>query len=465
MLHKPDLPRTFARYIPILSLAGDFILLNLFFVAGFCYFKVDGSYFAPRYLLFYIYLNLIWLILVLFFGTHKIDQNTSKKSILFKSFNITVFFFFLFLLYFQVTPLSYYPRDTIKYLFPVFFIFILTWKFLLYYAFYFYRKIGFSLRNVIILGYTPLTIDLQIFFQNNKWAGYSFLGFFSGKNEDNPNILGRWPDLKAFLDSNQVDEIYVALNEIPRDILPEINEIIDGHPVKVRIVPDLGAFSFKSAELVNYGALPVLKIHRGPLSYWSNRLIKRVFDVLLSIFMILFVVSWISLLLYLLSRCGICDGVFFRQTRTGIDGHQYTCIKFRTMKRSFDADLKQATRDDHRVSKTGKILRKYSLDELPQFFNVFLGEMSVVGPRPHMLAHTGQYRKMIRQFMLRHTVKPGITGLAQVEGYRGEIRDVNDIRRRVDCDVQYIVNWSIILDIKIMLKTIWVIINGQEEAY
>jgi len=465
LLPKAELPGTYARFTPFLSIVGDFALLNIFFVAGFCFFKVEGSYFASNYLLFYIYLNLIWLILVLIFGTHKIDQNTSKKTILFKYLNITILFFFLFLIYFQVTSLSYYPRDTIKCLFPLFFIFILTWKFLLYYAFYFYRKMGFSLRNVIILGYTPLTIDLQNFFQNNRWAGYRFLGFFSGNSEEHPNILGRWPDLRAFLDSNQVDEIYVALNEIPLDVLPEINEIIDGHPVRISIVPDLGAFSFKSAELVSYGSLPVLKIHRGPLSYWSNRLIKRVFDVLLSIFMILFVVSWISLLLYLLSRCGICDGVFFRQTRTGIDGHEYTCIKFRTMKRSFDADLKQATRDDPRVSKTGKILRKYSLDELPQFFNVFLGEMSVVGPRPHMLIHTEQYRKMIRQFMLRHTVKPGITGLAQVEGYRGEIKNINDIRRRVGCDVQYIENWSVILDIKIMLKTIWVIVVGQEESY
>ena len=134
------------------------------------------------------------------------------------------------------------------------------------------------------------------------------------------------------------------------------------------------------------------------------------------------------------------------------------------MKKNAEADLKQATKDDERITPVGKFLRRYSLDELPQFINVLLGDMSVVGPRPHMLIHTEQYRQLISHFMLRHTVKPGITGLAQVNGYRGEIKNLNDLRNRVDHDVQYIETWSFNLDIKILVMTLWVIIRRQNEA-
>jgi exopolysaccharide biosynthesis polyprenyl glycosylphosphotransferase len=247
--------------------------------------------------------------------------------------------------------------------------------------------------------------------------------------------------------------------------MPEITEIISEYPVKIRIIPDLGNFSFKSAELISYGTLPVLQIHPGPLSYWYNRLIKRVFDFSLSLFMLIFILSWITLVLYLVSLFGNREGVFFRQRRTCSDGNEFSCIKFRTMRRNKDTTARQASNDDDRVTPVGRILRKYSLDELPQFINVLMGDMSVVGPRPHMLKHTEEYRQLIKRFMLRHTVKPGITGLAQVNGFRGEIINLSDIHNRVENDVYYIENWSFNLDIKIIFLTLWVIIKGQKQAY
>jgi putative colanic acid biosynthesis UDP-glucose lipid carrier transferase len=205
--------------------------------------------------------------------------------------------------------------------------------------------------------------------------------------------------------------------------------------------------------------------HPAPLSYWYNQLFKRSFDVVFSIIMLVFVLWWITLILYIISFFGSREGLFFRQQRTGIEGKIFTCLKFRTMRANPEADVKQSQKNDIRLTPVGKYLRKLSLDELPQFINVLKGEMSVVGPRPHMLKHTEDYRKQIKRYMLRHAVKPGITGLAQVNGYRGEIVHAEDLMKRVECDVNYIEKWTFALDIKIIFLTGWVLIRGQKQAY
>jgi putative colanic acid biosynthesis UDP-glucose lipid carrier transferase len=217
-----------------------------------------------------------------------------------------------------------------------------------------------------------------------------------------------------------------------------------------------------SLSLVNNGEQ---QNHPGPLGNWYNRLIKRTMDVFVALFVTVFVLSWMTFILAIIARFKTREGVFFRQRRTCINGKEFTCIKYRTMRNNAEADLKQATQGDERITAVGKILRRYSLDEIPQFINVLAGDMSVIGPRPHMLAHTEIYSKQVDHFMRRHSVKPGITGLAQVNGYRGEIKSLSEISRRVTFDLQYIDAWSLGLDIKIFLLTLWVIIRGQPEAY
>jgi putative colanic acid biosysnthesis UDP-glucose lipid carrier transferase len=459
------MPLRYSRYIPFISITGDFIILNALFVLGYALLVEGPEHFEPHYLLFYLYLNVSWFILVFVFGAHDITRNTRKKSIFFAYIKIIVFFFFLFLMYFQATPMDYYPRSYIKYLFPLFFFLLISWKFLLYYAFLYYRKRGYNYRTVIILGYTAKTRDLYHYFTSNRWHGYRFLGFFDEHKSAKKRIIGEWDELKQYIENNHVDEIYIAWDGIPNEVMPRITEIISDYPVKVRIVPDLGNFSYKSAELISYGPIPVLQIHPGPLSYWYNRLIKRIFDVLLSLVFIIGIISWFTPLLYLLSLLGSRGGVFFTQRRTCSDGREFICLKYRTMLKNNEADTKKATKNDNRVTPVGRFLRKFSLDELPQFINVLKGEMSVVGPRPHMLKHTDQYRKIIKRFMLRHTVKPGITGMAQVNGYRGEIRRLSELKKRVEYDVNYIEGWSFNLDLKIILLTTWVIFRGQAKAY
>lgn len=452
--------------IPLFSIAGDFVILNLLFVAGFyLLYGAAPEYSFVDYFTFFGYLNFAWGILVLAFGAHKIDRNATRKSILYLYIRIIVFFFFIFLLYFQATPLSYFPRENIKYLFTVFCLLLLSWKFAVYYSFYFLRKKGYYLRNVIIVGYSPESVELSRFFAANVWSGYRFLGFFDGSKDEKRGVIGDWQEIKSYVYHHEVDEIFLALHRIPQMVMQDISVLLSDYPGKVRVIPELGRFSFKSADLISYGSVPVLQIQPGPLSYWYNRLVKRVFDIILSLVVITGVLSWMSVILYMISFPGRHGGLFFLQKRTGIDGKEFTCIKYRTMRRNREANEKQAVFNDERVTPTGRFLRKLSLDELPQFLNVLAGQMSVVGPRPHMLRHTEEYRNLIQGFMLRHTVKPGITGLAQVNGFRGEIKNMNDLRNRVESDVSYVENWSINLDLRIIAQTLWVLVRGQKEAY
>lgn len=455
----------YSRYIPAISITGDFVLLNLFFVFGFCYFHPKVDCFTGNFVLLYAYLNLAWLILEYSFGANKVSRNTRKKELFFTYVKILVFYFFIFLLFFQVYPLNYFPRQDLKYLFPAFFAALIVWKFLLYYSFFFYRKLGYNFRNVLIVGDTYKTRELQRYFVSNKWNGYKCLGFIDNQVNKRRRVIGNWEMLKSVIENNEVDEIYLAWSKIPVEKRPLVNAVIREFPLKLRIVPDFGDFEFLNADLVNYDLVPVLQFHSGPLGYWYNRFIKRFFDILFSLIIIVCFLSWISLILFILSLFGSRQGLFFRQKRTGVDGKVFTCYKFRTMKVNADADEKQATRNDRRVTPVGRFLRKTSLDELPQFFNVFIGNMSVVGPRPHMLKHTRQYRQLVKRFMLRHTIKPGITGLAQVRGYRGEIRKISEIKNRVSFDVKYVETWSFSLDLKIIWLTVFNIVKGQKRAY
>ncbi len=457
------MPARYSRFLPALSLTGDFILLNAFFVFGFCLTTVGDVCLQPKFLLFFTYLNLTWLVLVLVFGANKITRNTQKKSILFSYVRIIVFFFFLFLMFFQLTPLEYYPREFIRYLFPLYFLALMVFKFGLYYLFLLYRKWGFNFRNVIILGHTSGTEQLADYFNTNKWHGYKLLGFFDSRNKK--QVIGDYSELKEYLKRNPVHEIYMATHAIPQTQLLQIIETIADFPIQTRIVPELGNFSYKATELIQYGDIPVIMVHPGPLSYWYNQFIKRLFDIVLSLIIIACLLSWMIPLFFFFSLFGSRGGVFFKQRRTAMDGREFTCYKFRSMRVNAEADTAQAIKQDQRVTPLGRFLRKYSLDELPQFFNVLMGNMSVVGPRPHMLKHTEAYRKLVKRFMLRHTVKPGITGLAQVNGFRGEIKNPDDIKNRFKYDVNYIENWSFNMDIKIIFITVWLILRGKLWAY
>jgi exopolysaccharide biosynthesis polyprenyl glycosylphosphotransferase len=211
--------------------------------------------------------------------------------------------------------------------------------------------------------------------------------------------------------------------------------------------------------------MPVLKRYREPLRRLHKQFLKRSFDIAVSSLVIIFILSWLIPIVSLLIKLESKGPVFFKQLRSGRDNGHFICLKFRSMYTNDASDLIQATKNDARITRVGAFLRKTSLDEFPQFLNVFMGNMSIVGPRPHMLHHTEQYSSQVNHYMVRLYLKPGLTGWAQVKGYRGEIRNIELLKSRVDHDIWYMENWSLLLDVKIMFMTLYNIIKGEENAY
>jgi putative colanic acid biosynthesis UDP-glucose lipid carrier transferase len=211
--------------------------------------------------------------------------------------------------------------------------------------------------------------------------------------------------------------------------------------------------------------MPVLSLRNEPLNEVSNRIRKRLYDILMSSFVTIFILSWMIPLIALLIKLESKGPVFFLQKRSGKDNKPFTLIKFRSMHMTNEAHLKQATKDDSRVTKIGKFLRKTNLDEFPQFLNVLMGQMSIVGPRPHMLKHTQDYSKLLDQYMVRQFLKPGITGWAQINGYRGETKTIKQMEKRVEYDLWYLENWNLWLDSKIVLMTALNMARGEKNAY
>ena len=457
----------YSRYISTIAAFGDFIILNFLFSFVYCYLNKFGAVCQQtNAVIFYFYINVAWIITIAVFRPYRIDRVLGKKYILFTYLKSVIFLLPLFLLYFQVLSFSYLSRLQIKYLFPVLLSALLFWRFFLYFILAWYRKAGYNYRNVVIIGNNETANELRNYFLQTPWTGYRFMGFFTYEKSNKKGVVGTYDELEHYVAENKIDELYLISNNIHESVFRIISSIVSKQAVKIRIVPYVSSFSFMSVKLVNYDSIPVLKIQRGPLSFWYNRLLKRTFDVLLSWIVIFLVLSWLMPLVWLINLLsGDTGSLFFSQLRTGLDNKPFKMIKFRTMKKNREADLKQASKDDERITKIGRLLRKTSIDELPQFFNVLLGNMSVVGPRPHMLNHTAEYKEMVKKFMVRHAVKPGITGYSQVRGHRGEIKKIRDLKDRIKFDLFYIENWSFSLDMKIIYLTIINLFKGEEKAY
>ena len=249
----------------------------------------------------------------------------------------------------------------------------------------------------------------------------------------------------------------LGAQEIFSTITPEQNKDIyslmyqaEKECIRFKIVPNLSVFITREVHIDYFGDLPILSLRSEPLDDVGNRIKKRVLDIIISFFVIIFILSWLIPLLGLLIFLESRGPIFFKQLRTGKDKKPFYCIKFRSMKLNKDADEKQATQNDMRVTKIGRFIRKTSLDEVPQFLNVFIGEMSLIGPRPHMLKHTSDYSEVVDDYMVRQFIKPGITGWAQIHGYRGEITNAEQIQMRVNKDLWYLENWTLWLDIQIL---------------
>lgn len=328
-----------------------------------------------------------------------------------------------------------------------------------------YRRRGFNFTKVVIIVTGATARRLKANMDKDPGYGYRVLGFFDDSPADDFDMGTVRPiaDLKEFVDQNNVRQIFFTLSG-HHHALNDVIKIADDHVIDFYYVPQIpGTFS-RRLVLNSIGSLPVLSVRRNPLKNIFNRGVKRAFDLVVSsIFLCFYPLIYIPVAIAIkLSSPG---PVYFRQERTGYLGKPFVCLKFRTMRVNDGADRKQATADDPRKTRVGDFLRRTSLDELPQFINVWRGDMSVVGPRPHMLKHTEDYTRLVDSYMVRHAVKPGITGWAQVNGYRGITDQLWKMERRVEHDVWYIENWTLLLDIKIMVRTVLNALHGEKNAF
>jgi len=328
-----------------------------------------------------------------------------------------------------------------------------------------YRKLGYNYKNVVIIGSSSISLQLYQFF-SKKEHGYKLLAVFNGKKSSKSYDCPYLPldHLEDFCENNVVEEIYYSESINDADALRKMMLFCDDKMIRLRIAPDFSSFKQRQIKISFLGGSPVITLREEPLQFELNRFIKRIFDIIFSLFVIIFIMSWLTPILAIIIKLDSTGPIFFSQPRSGLQNKTFLCYKFRSMSVNEMSEIQQASKNDSRITKVGRFLRKTSLDEMPQFFNVLMGNMSVVGPRPHMLKHTDDYSKMIDGFMVRQFVLPGITGSAQVNGFRGETKTKKDMENRVKFDVWYIENWTLILDIKIISQTIINLIKGSDNA-
>jgi len=459
--------KRFYYFFPILfALANIGTLMVSFFAAHYWVFgKLDASLFLQDLLILSI---IFYLLIEILSKDYKIGRSVSVYNTIKHSIKSTSILTSMLLFMFFFSKSDTFDRTFLGTFFVFFNISFALARSAIHIAIDRYRLMGNNFRNAVIIGHDKLGISLFETLNKTKAHGIRCIGFYSAndvsKSEiENVNLLGT---VREFLQSkwNQLDFVYLSSN-LPKEIINEVIERADNEFIKVKILPSFATIQTKLYTLERFNNLSIINVNDLPLDNGFNRFLKRIFDIFFSSFVLIFLLSWmypiIALIIYLESG----GPIIFRQKRHGQNNRIFNCYKFRTMMLNDESDSKWATRNDTRVTKFGIFLRRTSLDELPQFFNVLIGEMAVVGPRPHAVEMNEYYKNKVDRFYQRHAYKPGITGLAQSMGYRGEIVEFYHIKNRVKLDRFYFRNWSFLFDIKIVFKTIIVLLKGQEAAY
>jgi putative colanic acid biosynthesis UDP-glucose lipid carrier transferase len=339
-------------------------------------------------------------------------------------------------------------------------------KFLWFFLLKRYRSLGNNSRTTVVLGFDQSAKNIIKLFKSKSNLGYKYLGFFSNRKHKIKEYLGNLADVLKYTNENEVDEIYCSLKELTKEEIKIISKFATDQSITLKLIPDSIELYSKNQSVQYYDdALMVLNVNRLPFEFAENFYIKRIFDIIFSLVVCFFILSWLIPILWIVVKLESNGPLVFKQKREGIKGEEFVCYKFRSMRVDELSRKVHVAKNDARVTRIGAFLRKTSIDELPQFFNVLQGHMSVVGPRPHIESLSLEYQKEVDDYLKRHIVKPGITGLAQVSGYRGEVKKISDIKNRVRLDVFYIENWSFLLDLKIVFKTALNVFKGDENAY
>lgn len=444
-----------------LYLALELVILNTFFVLS--HFYLLGSFILEaEYRQLSFVSNIIWVALLFFLGDFRYffkgdKEQTFGRALRFVGFYVSAFA--LCVLFLVNPPIS---RDLLACYLVAIVLFIPFLRMVVYQFFIGKSVQGKLKRRAIFLGYDEYSSSLYDEIKENNYYGIECLGFFDNKTLQSQKI-GEIQDFYSF-DASQYDYIYVS-REISKDELVKIISHADQLFKKVKLFPEIQLKNKPASNFHQIEDIVVLEVNELPLDKFFNALVKRIFDITFSLIVFVGIFSWLFPIVAILILIDSRGPVFFKQQRNGNKNHPFACYKFRTMIVNPESDVKWATRDDPRITRVGAFLRRTSMDELPQFINVLMGEMSIVGPRPLPVKLNDEYKDKIEKFLQRHSYKPGITGLAQWKGYRGEIESMQQINGRVRLDRFYLQNWSFLLDIKIILFTMWVLLRGQDKAY
>ncbi len=449
----------YSRYLRPVSILFDIAAITLLF-------SVFLNGLGLNYIHFGLYQIVCWGIISYFSGFYEVYRYSTLVEILSKLIKQGIKFLLVTVAFFPFAKQTIFSGELVALYLSVTFSAIGTFKILLFYYLKYYRMAtGSNRRNVIIAGYTPEAVKLRELFQTRADYGYNFLGYFTDKKHNGTDpVKGRISEICDFATVHNIDEIYCSLSDLSNTQLKSLVSFAESNNKTIKFIPDAKEIFSKNLRVDYYESVPLLSMQKTPFDEPLAKFSKRLFDIVFSLLVILLLLSWLTPILALLIRLESKGPVFFKQSRAGLNEDHFFCYKFRSMQINSPTD-QLAVKNDPRVTKIGKFIRKTSIDELPQFLNVLKGDMSVVGPRPHIGLINDKYSNKIKKYVVRHRVKPGITGLAQVRGARGEISTDEDMIFRIKYDVFYIENWSLLLDIKIIIQTVVNIFTGDEQAY
>lgn len=458
----------YSRYIKLIFSAWDLWMLNIAYCISFFirYSALDHLFENENEVMLFI-ANLSWLFMAYHYKAYKFIRTEYIESILYKAFKMSAILFVTLFTFLVILNYDDVSRLQITYFVITYFVLLFISRILFIRVLKYYRKRGFNYRNVIIIGANHNGIAISNILAKDVAYGYRIKGYFcdNGVSKNEIKILGKIQEALPYLQNNPIHEVYLSVSHVNSSYAQDLIRYCEDNLIRVKLVPDFTNFTrSRKVQIDFYDNIPVVSMRHEPLESTLNRVMKRLFDILFSLLVILLIFPWLFPLLMILVKLSSKGPVFFKQQRSGENNRTFWCLKFRTMRVNNLADELQATKNDSRITSIGKFLRRSNLDELPQFFNVLVGDMSVVGPRPHMLKHTKEYSELINAFLVRHLVKPGITGWAQVCGFRGETINIEQMEKRVEYDIWYIENWSFLLDLKIIFRTVLNMLRGEKNA-
>jgi len=451
----------FSRYYKIGFLVWDVVLLNTALALSFLFRYGDFDLVDVRAVRAVSLLsNIFWIMLLLYKDSYRIIRTERIEAILYRTIRMLIIHVAIIAVFILVLKYDEVSRLRMVYFYTTFFVLLVSFRIFFMQILKHVRAQGYNFRKVVIVGANATGERMNRILSKDLTYGYRVMGFFDDEIDSDTvlkaPVLGGFEDIENYLSSEKID------------VINRLTALCERYMVRIKYIPDFQQYTKSNRVQITFygnGNVPVLMLRKEPLEIPLYRIIKELFDFCFSLFVIVFIFPWLFPILILLIKANSPGPVFFVQERSGRDNESFPCYKFRTMYVNDAANKVQARQNDARITKVGSFLRRTSMDELPQFFNVLLGNMSVVGPRPHMLSHTEQYSELINNFLVRHYAKPGITGWAQVNGFRGETKELADMENRVEHDIWYIENWSFLLDLKIIWLTVFNVFRGEKNAF